>query len=93
MLGPAHLLDTVLHDRLSKEDQADLHPPDRRNLPSIFLRALKGPEHRSSNQGDMAGNPPERGKERQRGTERNEELDREKERLQQIKRESASLLY
>lgn len=62
-------MDTVHLGCLSKEGQDDLHPPDRRNLPSILLRALRAPKHYSSNQGDMAGNPPERGNERDKERE------------------------
>lgn len=60
----------VPHDCLSKEGQDDLHPPDRRSLPSILLKVLRDPQHCNSNQGDTVGNPPERGNERDREEER-----------------------
>lgn len=56
-----HLLDTVHLGYLSMEGQGDRYPPDRRNLPSMVLKALRVPQHHSSNQGDMAGTLPERG--------------------------------
>ena len=71
---------TVLPDCLLKEGQGDLHPQDRRNLPSILLTALRVPQHRNSNRGDMAGNHPERGNERDKegGSKRKRERQRER---------------
>lgn len=78
--GSDNLLGTVLPDCLSKEGQGDLHPADRRNLPSTFLKALRDPQHRNSNQGDMAGNPPERGNETDKEGGRKKEGERKTQR-------------
>lgn len=94
--GSDHLLGTVLPGCPSKEGQGDVHPSDRRNLPSILLKELRDPQHRNSNQGDMAGNPPERGNERdkERGRKRGSKIQREREAVRKCKkRESASLQH
>lgn len=63
----------------SKEGQDDLHLPDRRNLPSIHLMAQRAPQHHNSNQGDKAGNPPERGNERDKERKRKRQRGRQRE--------------
>lgn len=55
-----HLLGTVHLGCLSKEGQGEGYLPDSRNLPSMVLKALRVPQHHSSNQGDTAGTLPER---------------------------------
>ncbi|TNN46569.1 hypothetical protein EYF80_043243 [Liparis tanakae] len=54
--------------------RVDPNPPDRRNLPGIFQKAPRAPRPRSSNRGDIAGNPPEKGNE-ERKNERGRKRD------------------